>query len=63
MKCFVITKDRRCLEGWNIRTKHFDTLKECEKWARSVKNRLFNSYRVEMIKNGKISMCHHELDS
>ena len=52
MKCYVIVKDRRCEVGWNTRTKHFDTLQECENWARSLKNRFFNRYSVEMNENG-----------
>ena len=49
----VTVKDKRCDLGHNVRTKKFDTLQECEKWVRSLKNRYFDSYQVLMNENGK----------
>lgn len=49
----VIVKDRRCIGGWAVRRKNFETLAEGAKWVKSLKNRFDNNYTVRLNVNGK----------
>ena len=51
----VFVKDRRCIGGWSVRRKYFETLAEGGKWVKSLKNRFDNNYTVRANVNGKES--------
>lgn len=54
MKCAVTVYDKRCDNGLNTRTKDFQTLEECLKWARSIKNAAFSQCIVFQNEDGKM---------
>lgn len=49
----VLVKDRRCIAGWAVRRKYFETLAEGAKWVKSLKNRFDNNYTVRVNVNEK----------
>ena len=49
----VIVKDRRCIDGWAVRRKYFETFTEGYKWVKSLKNRFDDFYTVELPSNEK----------
>lgn len=49
--CSVLVRDKRCISGINSRIKYCNTLTECEKWVKTIKNRVSNQYRVRLIEN------------
>lgn len=51
--CSVLVKDGRCISGMNSRVKYCDTLTECEKWVKTVKNRVSNQYTVRVVENNR----------
>lgn len=46
MKAIVMVYDNRTFNGYNTRSKDFDTVSEACKWAKQIKNRIFNTVTI-----------------
>lgn len=44
----VLVKDRRCIGGWAVRRKYFETLAEGAKWVKSLKTDLITIIPSEL---------------